>query len=223
MNFSYDGSDGWIFLIHLLAQRYDKARNDLLLCALQIVAPHINNRFVEDHAAVMLLVLASQWRDIFDFNLKMFDNRIDVKWQPDGYSILLLVLGWGWKREQLCDDLHMILTKGADPHLIGFNANISPQKETPTSIAMYNSWAFVSWRSALLRISTDLEIFVRKELKQSPLKKAGWHENSLLSLFQRHIDSAVPKLNCPCDRCGGEIDELAELPWCRWLDCIKQV
>lgn len=237
MNFSYKDGDGWRFLTHLFEARYietwrirtgihadDNERNALVLCAFQIAAPHIKNYFVEIAAALILpWVDRIEWRDIFDFVIKMFDNGVDVKWRPDGYSILLRKLWWDWKRQKLCDDLHMILTKGADPHMIGLNDKYSPQKETPTSLALYNSWAFVNWRYTLLQISTDLEIFVEKELQQCPLRNAGWDEKSLLSLFQRHIHSVViPKLDSSCDRCG-HFNGLAELSWCRWLDCMKQV
>ena len=113
MNFSYKDGDGWRFLTHLFEARYietwrirtgihadDNERNALVLCAFQIAAPHIKSYFVEIAAALILpWVDRIEWRDIFDFIIKMFNNSVDVKWRPDGYSILLRKLWWDWKRQ----------------------------------------------------------------------------------------------------------------------------
>ena len=174
--------------------------------------------------AGFLLLAASRVSitEIFDFLLKIFGNLIDARMQPDGYSVLIPTLYYDYVNPHANEDLNMILIRGADPHLIGFQEEFSPQKETPTSVTMYNSWAFVAWRKALLRISTDLELFVQKELQQSPLKTAGWHENSLLFLFHSHIHPRL-SYHCSCNMCGKPDEPFVELPWRRWLDSIKEV
>lgn len=117
----------------------------------------------------------------------------------------------------------MLLRRGADPHLTGFDRNYSPQQETPTSLAMYNAWAFSSWFRALLGVRTNFYILVKKELQQGSLKRAGWHEESLLSFFQ-NVLFLNPEQPCSsCERCESQTQGLVELAWCRWLDCIKRV
>ena len=248
LDFSYDYySDGWLFIRNLLYRRIflpnescahtdDNERNAVTIWSLRMLAPDIKNNFVEISAAKLL-----QWAlhfdvmDVFDFVLKILDSLIDARTEPDGYSTLLY--SFHCKHSYLRDGgyLNKLLTRGADPHLIGFKEESSPRKETPTSLAMYSSRAFVTWRNALLQISTDLELFVRKELQQSPLEQAGWHENSLLSLFQSQIHPQIyPEVPSPCDMCGKPLDGLrwwrlvesrliVELRWCRWLDSIKEV
>jgi hypothetical protein len=235
--FDYEDSDGWYFFFVLLdargalaqginAHADDNERNALVLWPLQFVAFDMKNSFVEKTAAQLLgWVYNTDTEDILDLLLKIFDNFIDAKERLDGYSMLLSTLWYAYDSVDFFEVLRNILTRGADPHLIGFDDDgYSPQEETPTSLAMYSSWAFVTWRSALLQISTDLEIFVQKELKQSPLKEAGWHENSLLSLFQSRIYPQVrQKLHPRCEMCGKSVTSIVELPWWRWLDSIKEV
>ena len=237
LNFFYEDSDGWIFLNELINRRAsivrginahadDNERNALALWPLQFLAPDIKNNFVEEHVNFLLkMTVGFHSMDIFNLLFKIFDNSIDVKTQADEYSILLKEIWYVYEPRRDRDILPMILTRGADPHLIGFDDyRFSPQKETPTSLAMYSSWAFVNWRYALLQNSTDLEIFVQKELQQSPLKDAGWHENSLLSLFQSHIHPQVDPASYPsCEMCGESITSLVELSWWRWLESIKEV
>lgn len=236
LDFSYENSDGWIFLEMLLDARSlsaqginahadDNERNALAIWPLRMLAPDMKNNFIETSAALLLAWASNtDTMDVFDFLLKIFDNFIDARTQSDGYSILLNTLRYHYDSPNVDDFLNMMLTRGADPHLIGFEEDCSPQKETPTSLAMYSSRAFVPWRNALLRISTDLELFVQKELQQSPLKTAGWHEDSLLFLFQSHIH---PQFNrgyyFPCDMCRKWNHPSVELPWWRWLDSIKEV
>ena len=235
LDFSYEES-GWIFLDDLLAvcsvtargikaDANDDERNALAMWPLRMLAADMKNNFVETRAAP-LLFWASRYTtsDVFDFLLKISDKFIDARRLKDGYSILIRELFYVHKSLDIDDRLNMILTRGADPHLIGFEEERSPRKETPTSVAMYSSGAFVTWRKALWPISTDLQLFVQKELQQSPLKTAGWHEDSLLFLFQSHIH---PRFNrryrLTCDMCGRPTVVRVELPWRRWLDSIKEV
>lgn len=236
LDFSSEDSDGWCFLEILLstqaagargidADAHYNIRTALAMWSLRMLAPDMKNNFVEISAANSLLVAwIAESMDVFDFLLKIFDNFIDARVRPGGYSTLMNILFYYHALPRGDPRLKMILTRGADSHLIGFEEKFSPQKETPTSLAMYSARAFSNWREALLQISTDLELFVQKELQQSPLKSAGWHENSLLSLFQSHIH---PRYNrryfSRCDMCRKSISPLVELRWRRWLDSIKEV
>lgn len=242
MSFSCEDDSGWKFLTHLIDARVipwggcdclagpsakDDERNALVSCALQIVAAEMKNHFFESTFAWFLFMVSRiEFRPIFDDFTKIFKNRIDTKIGSDGYSLLLKKFGWAtFYSENLDKELSMILKKGADSHLIGFQDDCSPQKETPTSFAMYNSGTFVAWQKALQR-TRKMEIFVKNELQQFPLTKAGWHEDSLLSLFQRKIHSDPGYVRHPtykCDRCGNSGTLKVELAWCRWLDRIKQV
>ncbi|MCJ1268825.1 hypothetical protein MMC22_008713, partial [Lobaria immixta] len=96
--------------------------------------------------------------------------------------------------------------------------------ETPTSLAMYSSFVFKEWRDALLRLSINLESFVEDEMQQSPLRDAGWDNDSLAALFHCDIQPGhIPSMLYHCDDCSNWVPSIwVELSWQEWLNRFKQ-
>jgi hypothetical protein len=233
MDFSHTETDGDLFLRLLLdatlgrksegfnADRIDK--NATVLWMLKFLTPDIKGTLVEAAFAECLFAsFCTDCLDIVNLFLGLTDYGVNARTKPGGYSPLLREAVYLWDS----DEVNMMLKKKADPHLIGFDGELSPRKETPTSLAMYNSCSFLNWRLALRESSIDLDTFVKKELHQGPLKKAGWTEDSLMSLFQLNIHPQFEPPDYPtCKLCNKRlwINIIVEIPWRRWLDNFKEV
>jgi hypothetical protein len=233
MDFSHEESDGALFLDLLLeatqtsipggfnADQIDK--NATVLWMLKFLTPDIKDNLVE--AAFAECLFASFFTDCLDIVnlfLGLTDYGVNARTKPGGYSPLLRAAVYLWENNS--DEINMMLKTKADPHLIGFDQDYSPRKETPTSLAMYNSWCFINWRLALEEASVDLDNFVKKELHQGPLQKAGWTEDSLMSLFQLCIHPQFEPPDYPtCKLCNKGSWVIVEIPWRRWLDNVKEV
>ncbi|KAL9627580.1 MAG: hypothetical protein Q9164_007564 [Protoblastenia rupestris] len=118
----------------------------------------------------------------------------------------------------------LTLSKGPDLYPLGFNSDFTPQKETPTSLAMYSSWAFTDWLYGLIAIKVDLEEFIEQELERNYVVHAGWNKQTLLDLFA--FDYA-PDLDLrgvwTCSDCTEEIPAIRVQPyWRHFLEQIKQ-
>ncbi|TGO77296.1 hypothetical protein BELL_0114g00120 [Botrytis elliptica] len=105
------------------------------------------------------------------------------------------------------------------------------EKETPTSLAMYDLEGFLVWRRLLKELGFDISAFVARELEIGGLKSIGWSQETLVELFHQDFTSfELPKsshsVGCrPCDRCGmyGDWTELrrVDLEWRRKLRIIR--
>jgi hypothetical protein len=233
MDFSNDESDGNIFLgvllhwIPISLRQYPDQLIAAVLWTLKFLAPDLKDTMVEA-SFTWHLEKGFRWSgvDIFDLLLGLTDHGIDARSKPGGYSMLLRKVVWLGTTDILREQIRIItlLKKNADPHLIGFDQAYSPRKETSTSLAMYNSRSFFNWRFALRESSVDLDTFVREELHQGPLQKAGWTEDSLMSLFELDIPSGfqIPDFE-RCELCPRYMAVVVEIPWRRWLDKIKEV
>lgn len=233
LDFSEKDADGWSFVKTLVMEQWrfgdvmrpnhDSERSALMSCALQIVASEMHDHYLETSAAELLFSVDSiLCREVFDTLLGVFDNCIDARERPNGYSILLRKFDESGDHQDLCEDLQMILEKGADPHLVGSDDEWSPREETPTSLAMYSSWLFAAWQEALWQTSMDLENFVKKELQQSPLKETGWDEDLLLALFLVQVPP-YPRPPWHCDLCETDKHVLVHVPWHCMLERLRQV
>ena len=118
----------------------------------------------------------------------------------------------------------LMLSKGPDLYPLGFDYSLTPLKETPTSLAMYSSWAFADWLYGLIAIEVDLEEFIEQEWERNYVVHAGWNKQTLLELFA--LDYA-PDLDLrgvwACSDCTGRITAIRVQPyWRHLLERIKQ-
>lgn len=176
-------------------------------------------------AMSFLVALSSTHRAVEVNNLLLTfdDNLIDACPGVKGYSALQFVISMGNWNKEISFGLNSILNKGANLHSVGFCCAMSIRHETPTSLSMYSSLIFMEWRAALLRLPVNLESFVRDEVQQSPLRDAGWDEDSLLALFHCDIQSNdFPSILDYCDDCSEQASLICvELSWQEWLRRFK--
>jgi len=72
--------------------------------------------------------------------------------------------------------------------------------ETATSIAMRYSLLFFRFRDLLKSCHIKIEVFVEDELKQKPLREAGWCRDTLLALFELDFEPReMPYIDCQHD------------------------
>ena len=229
MDFSEPYSDGWMTLINLIATSLMSLPEiiDALEWVLRISAYDISESPAKYRSIYSYCIfgLVPGLEELYRLISSVSDIDIDTT-SSGGYSILQIILTYaGTKRlHNMIKNVDKMLRFGANTHLVGLHKGVSPREETPTSLALYSSVAFICWRDALLRSSRDLETFVMEELKQNPLKDAGWHEDTLLSLFHGDIQPGfTPSATLHhCWSCGQEYRMIVELSWRRWLDRIKQ-
>ncbi|KAL9043635.1 MAG: hypothetical protein Q9214_003183, partial [Letrouitia sp. 1 TL-2023] len=74
---------------------------------------------------------------------------------------------------------------------------VTPHLETPTSLAMYSSWAFHSWLAFLYLKQVDIVNFIEIEMDQKVLIKQGWSLQTLQTLFNWDF---VPSFDLRDDR-----------------------
>ena len=122
LDFSEKDADEWSFLKTLLIEQwrfgsvmtpnFDSERSAFMSSAFQIVAPEMHHHFLESSVAELLYSVDSVLcREVFDTLLRIFDNCIDARERPNGYSILLRKFDESGNFMSFCEDLQMILKK----------------------------------------------------------------------------------------------------------------
>lgn len=95
--------------------------------------------------------------------------------------------------------------------------------DTATSLSMRRSVYFFRWRQLLRELDLDFEYFVREELKEFPLSRAGWEQDTLLALF--NLEFAPLELRkqycCGCSREVYCVYRIEEVWWNAVLDRVK--
>ena len=224
MDFSESTGDGWAALATLLkcvwpTEKDAHAKYALAHWMLRISSPKIRINFIEERYA-QLLNLAFVLQDgLPRLLLDLGDERaVDAVERIGGYTVLQTDIGLG---VNLCREL---LTRGTNLHILGFDPRFSPQPESPTSLAMYSSWAFAYWRDGLYDMRVDLEDFVNQEMKQSPLLKAGWKSRTLLALFKRDFQPDFKLVSTRrCSDCSTVPLVMKVQPhWLHSLETIKR-
>ena len=116
----------------------------------------------------------------------------------------------------------MLLALGADPHHSCFVRNVN-RIESPLSLAMYSSWAFCSFRDALIGMNFHVEDFVRRELEQGgPLMIDGWRVETLSALLKFDFEPGTePPLYCSSCHFGPYFNIRVQPYWQYILERIK--
>ena len=230
MEFSDRGDDGWEILTRIAIQvsalnGEHEAKLDLLLWMLQVMIPDVKQNFIESiYCFLVYQLLHPIAEDAAGLLLNACgDKAVDARTSPEDYTVLMDSILCGGAR------VRTILKYGPNIHATGIERLFSPFSETPTSLALYSSWAFASWQEGLDEINVDLEEFVDLEMQQTPLADAGWRTETLLALFEYGFEPYFrlwdpwdlwDQLYC-CD-CSKYIDSVRVQPfWQHLLEKIK--
>ena len=117
----------------------------------------------------------------------------------NGYNLLHSTLA----HSECWEKLRNVLSYGPDLHRLSLSCFHTSQKESPTSIALYSSWAFVDWVRGLDSIATDFEKFVGEELGRNHEVHPGWEKGALLDVYaySLRLDPKPPAKDDTCSDC----------------------
>ncbi len=134
----------------------------------------------------------------------------------------LLHLYLAYARES--DYLRTILRFDPELHELRVDRCFSHRGESPTSLAMYSSWAFVNWVFELRNSGVNIEIFLKEELKSNCKVHPGWSQRSLVTLFEFDYKPGVSLRNTLyCADCkGGSHSKFVQPSWRHLLERIKR-
>ncbi|KAG8533003.1 uncharacterized protein KY384_001785 [Bacidia gigantensis] len=145
-------------------------------------------------------------------------DAINSRDESGGYS------GIHYRAAQTDDDLEIILKHFPDLHLSGLNPQASPVLETPTSIAMYSSPAFVNWRHDLYSTGIDMYAFINEEIQRKPLSEAGWTPETLTILFNFNVDPATrPEHYMYCPDCLMRWEDKVIIVQPFWMHILTKI
>ncbi|PMD42284.1 ankyrin [Hyaloscypha variabilis F] len=167
-----------------------------------------------DEMAYILWGLSLRWSNkdmkvLADF--KSPKNNLEwTEWTPLHYCV--------WFQDYVA--AHSLVQQGAKLHSTALEILWGPVEESPTSISMYSSAAFLAWRQLLEDEQLPLEKFITQELRQGPLKSQNWDKWSLTQLFTLNLKPAVYPDHC-CEQCESSY-RLFSLVEIAWQDILQQ-
>ena len=219
----YDpGSDGFSTVLELsinlsLLGGDSAAKREILLWLLQTASEDIKSDFVDEAYARLLLWMLRYSGDDVNFLLKLGGKKfIEARRYQNGYTPLQMSISMD------PSGLGRVLAYGPNCFAVAFDELHSPKVETPTSLAMYSSWAFGHWRTGLKTLRVDFNDFISQELGQSPLVKAGWNTETLRTLFELDFQPSSDTWNTKCKDCGSQrIGYLRVEP--RWQRLLQRI
>ncbi|KAL9120774.1 MAG: hypothetical protein Q9187_002672 [Circinaria calcarea] len=226
MDFSNAAGDGWQVLSTLCNQAVsaggdEKSRIDLFLWDLRLSSSDMRNNFDETEFSRLLnFTFYEELQEAATILLSIGDNNINAVAAPNGYTVLHRRIAYAEV------ELYPYLAKWPDLHILGRDVSLSPQWESPTSLAMYSSWAFADWRCSLIDLKVDIEKFVRQELEAeaSPLHDAGWKVKNLLALFHATVKPIfLPRDQeySRCKDCSCDLDIRVQPSWIQRIERLK--
>ena len=228
MDFFEEDGDGWEVLDDLCESACElhgclNAKYSLVLWMLRLSSFELKTNIIEKRYAAMLdwvLKPEPELAEASDLLLSLGGRGIIdiVPRLHKGYTILHKRIAYS------VYDLSVVLTRGPNLHKLVFDTSKTPYKESPTSLAMYSSWAFAYWLRALIDSGVDLETFIDQELEQNLEVHSGWEKETLLDLFtcgdrpDLHMQNAVF-----CSDCDERFDSVRVQPyWRHLLDRIRE-
>lgn len=138
----------------------------------------------------------------------------------DGYTILHRNVAYATDGE-----VSATLARGPDLYRLGIDYDYTPQYESPTSLAMYSSWAFADWLRELIAIEVDTEELIGQELERNPWVHPGWEKETLRDLFAYRYRPDLDFRDCwTCSDCTGRSISFVKVQpyWRHLLERIKQ-
>ena len=219
MNFFEENSDGWEVLGSLFENAAtvsgdEEVTNTLILWMLRTSSLELKLNYVEAQYAGLL-----SWPGLDEASDLLLDlggeGAIDAVEYIGGYTLLHLRTAYSFHG--------IVLARGPDLYRMGFDPDFTPQEESPTSLAMYSSWAFAEWLGGLAQLGMNLENFIDQELEKGPLVHAGWKKETLLGVFTHSYRPDCPRLDAICCDCAGDISYIEVQPyWRHLIERVKQ-
>lgn len=135
----------------------------------------------------------------------------------DGYTLLHYNLVYGDLIE------NWLLPKGPDLHKQGLDTDLTPQWESPMSLAMYTSLWFICWTQKLEEAGVVLKEFAELEMDRNLALYPGWKKQTLHALLE---SASSLDIDCPdsvhCHECGQAYWSRAVEPrWRYFLEGVK--
>lgn len=230
MDFLEVNGDGWKVLLDLCDAAFEvhgcsEAKSELLLGMLRLSSFELKTNIITSRYAELLFYLLlpePKLLEASDFLLRLGGPEI-IDAVEDGigaYTALQKNIAYAEQR----DDMSVVVARGPDLHRQAFDISYTPYLESPTSLAMYSSWAFADWLHALVDNNVDLEKFIDQELEQNSELHPGWEKDTLLDLFTH---SARPDIHIrgkwTCSDCIRNRPAIRVQPyWRHLLDMFKE-
>jgi hypothetical protein len=131
------------------------------------------------------------------------------------------IAGWiGWTPLHYCVwfqdyiPARSLVQQSAIIHLMALEIYWSPVEESPTSISLYSSTAFLAWRQLLEAEQLPFEDFITQELQGGRLKSENWNKYSLMQVFTLNLEPAVyPDHHCELCNESSRSFSLVEIAW----------
>lgn len=201
MDFLEENGDGWTVLLRLcdsVCETPQGCSRELLPKMLRLSSFELKtNISIRSYALMLsyLLVPEPTLLEASDFLLRLGGPGIidAVADATDAYNLLHERIAYA----EHTDDMSVVVARGPDLHRQVFDASYTPYVESPTSLAMYSSWAFADWQHALVDNDVDLEKFIDQELEQNSELHPGWEKDTLRDLITH---GARPDLHVRRDR-----------------------
>lgn len=229
MDFLDKDGDGWQILWTLCRNTYSlgeerQATIALLIRMLRLSSFDLKTYFVRERVTKMLNYTLRPDPGLEEasnllLNLGGAEIIDTALWSSDGYTILHETVALAIEGQ-----ISTVLARGPDLHPLGFDYDYTPQEESPTSLAMYSSWAFMDWLRGLVTIEVDFEEFLNQELERNSLVHAGWEKETLRALFAyRHRPDLNFRKVWTCSDCSEVYCRVTVQPyWRHLLERIKQ-
>jgi len=156
------------------------------------------------------------------WELSLHWNNEDMKAVLADLSSPTRIAGWsGWTPLHYCvcfrDYIHArsLVQQSANIHSTALSNRWSPTEESPTSLSLYSSAAFLAWRQILEDEQLPFEDFITQELQEGPLKSQNWNKSSLIRVFTLDFKAAVFPDEHRCEYCHyvGRRFSLVEIGW----------
>lgn len=174
------------------------------------------------------------WRDCeYDVDANLFSS---LSWliQDNCEDVLLIWLKYGPKDAidtcfpALCRaicrsrSVSKLLTAGVKPH------GVTTNNESPTSLAMHSSHAFLLWRTSLFMADIDINTVLDEDLNQGmPLRERGWTRLTLRELFDWHFED-IKLINLDLNGGSTRCADCTYLSKCLmvqplWVSALEQI
>lgn len=223
LDFTFPEADGWETISYIahnsMSTSDEEAKLIFLVWILRLSSFDIRFNYIEaSYARTLNFLMNGKERDsAYHLFLSLGPKRaIDAVDDSFTYSCLM-------KRMVYVEQgLSPYLSLSPDLHFTAYNSDYSPNTETPTSLAMYSSWAFHSWLAFLLLKQVDIASFVQAEIDQKILIKQGCSAQTLQTLFDWEFvacyDVEDDRICSDCSKC---MIALIVQPY--WLCILEQI
>ncbi len=218
IDISEEEGDEWtsgFMLMYLMSECQGTADNfvdDAVIWLIQTLGPNFRTSVDEFYLWTAMMASARDARsERMNCLLRLFGGKVNTTNVEGGYSCFhhsVLNANHLWSS--------LLLAAGANTHLVAFEPEVSPESETPASLALYRANTFIALQSTLRDAMVDLDDFVTLELQQVPFKGSDWTKDKLLALLSQNLDTltfARPATYLCCAFCAGHYEIMVQPSW----------